>query len=53
MKAKSQNVCTLLYFNFHISNDEECNLYHSIAEIFSFLLMYIMLRLDHNKPRYQ
>ena len=25
MKAKSQNLCTVLYLNFHIFNDEECN----------------------------
>ena len=24
IKAKSQNVCTVLYFDFHFCNDEEC-----------------------------
>ena len=52
-KVKNQNLCMVLFFNLYLCNTEKCNQYHSIAEKFSFLLMYIMFRLDHNNPRYQ
>ena len=35
----------VLYFNFYLLNNEQCDWYHSIADKISFLLMYNMLRI--------